>query len=221
MMGLLAALLVSYLWGSIPTAYLAARTRGVDLRRFGSGNVGSSNLRRVIGRFPAALVGLSDVLKGALPVFLAYRAGWDVTAAGLLGLATVCGHNWPVYLRFKGGRGLAATLGVLFILAPWSCIPILAGLALGTIIGRVALGAGAGLILIPLIGFAAGQAEVLQHVLLAMVGVAFFKRLVANGEYISRANWKRVLVNRLLYDRDVDPEEEWTERRHAAESSKQ
>jgi glycerol-3-phosphate acyltransferase PlsY len=220
-MSLLLALLVSYLWGSIPTAYLAARTRGVDLRSFGSGNVGSSNLRRVIGKYPAALVGLSDVLKGALPVFLAFRADWDSTAAGLLGLATVCGHNWPIYLRFRGGRGLAATLGVLFVLAPWSCIPILAGLALGTIVGRVALGAGAGLILIPPIGFLSGQAAVLQHMLLILVAVAFFKRLLANGEPVSPANWKGVLVKRLLYDRDVDSEAEWTERRQVVESSKQ
>lgn len=215
------ALLISYLWGSIPTAYLAARTRGVDLRHFGSGNVGSSNLRRVIGKYPAALVGLSDVLKGALPVFLAFRTGWDLTAAGLIGLATVCGHNWPVYLRFMGGRGLAATLGVLFVLAPWLCVPILAGLALGTIVGRVALGAGAGLILIPLIGFVAGQPEVLQHLLLPLVAVAFIKRLVANGEPVPQANWKRILANRFFYDRDVDPEAEWTERRQAVESGKQ
>ncbi len=209
----LLALLASYLFGSIPTSYLAARwTRGVDLRRLGSGNVGSSNLRRVVGKYPAALVGLADVFKGALPVFLAERAGWDLTRAGLLGLATICGHNWSLYLGFSGGRGLASTLGVLLITAPWAWILVVGGLAVGTAVRRTALWAAIGLLLVPPTAAALGEPDTLVHLLLALVALAAAKRLVANGEPLPPANWKRVLWNRLAYDRDVGPEEEWTER---------
>lgn len=206
------ALLASYLWGALPTAYLVARSRGVDLRRFGSGNVGSSNLRRVTGRWTATFVGLFDVFKGALPVYLAQRAGWDVTAAGLLGIAAICGHNWPLYLRFVGGRGLATTLGVLLMVAPWAWLFVVGGLAVGTALHRVALWAIIGFALVPLVSFLVGQSDALTRLLLALFALTLLKRLVANGAPPAARAWRRVYWNRFWYDRDVGPDEAWSER---------
>ncbi len=212
-MSLVLAVVASYLWGAIPTAYGVARLRrGVDLRRVGSGNVGSSNLVRAVGKWPAIVVGLTDVAKGAVPVYLGQLAGWDLTGAGLLGLAAIGGHNWPVYLRFSGGRGLAATLGVLLVIAPWGWLPILAGLGLGTLARRTALGAIVGLALVPLLAMARREPKALTHILWALLGLTVLKRLWASGGPAPSLDWKRVLFNRLLYDRDVGPDEIWNER---------
>lgn len=111
---------VSYLIGSISWGYIFVNlTRGEDVRDFGSGRTGMSNILRTSGGKAAALVFLLDVGKGALCVILARTAigiGEAEVAAALLGL---CGHNWPVFLRFHGGRGILPGLGGLFVMAPW------------------------------------------------------------------------------------------------------
>jgi glycerol-3-phosphate acyltransferase PlsY len=115
-----AAIIISYLIGSIPTAYIFGRiVKNIDIRRFGSGNVGATNAFRVLGPVWGMVVLAADILKGIIPVtllagyFLTY---WDNPATLLrilLGLACICGHNWTLFLRFQGGKGVATTLGVL------------------------------------------------------------------------------------------------------------
>ena len=109
----------AYLLGSIPFGVLAGRSRGVDVRKHGSGNIGFSNVLRVLGPGPAVLVFVADVLKGAVPM-LAGRwllSAWDVGHADLwllaVGLAPILGHAFSVFLGFRGGRAVATTLGVL------------------------------------------------------------------------------------------------------------
>jgi glycerol-3-phosphate acyltransferase PlsY len=118
------ALLLSYVIGSIPSAWLAGKAKGVDLRQHGSGNLGATNVYRVLGARVAAVVFLADVLKGALPVLLFPRL---LTAAGPMaahwayafGLAAILGHVRPVFLLWqKGGKGVATATGVFFALAP-------------------------------------------------------------------------------------------------------
>lgn len=111
--------LLGYLIGSIPSGLLLGRfIGGIDVRRQGSGNIGSANVYRSAGRLPAALTLIADLLKGALPVILAQALGLPAWAAMLAGLCAVIGHNWSAYLKGRGGKGIATSLGVLAALAP-------------------------------------------------------------------------------------------------------
>ncbi|MGN0879510.1 MAG: glycerol-3-phosphate 1-O-acyltransferase PlsY [Oligosphaeraceae bacterium] len=128
---LLAVAFWSYLLGSIPNGYLIGRFNGLDIRQHGSHNIGATNVRRILGRDWAILCFSLDFLKGFLPVVLighGLGAHWacgyalgGITAAA----AAVCGHVFPFWLHFKGGKGVATTLGVVAGLA---LIPFLAGL---------------------------------------------------------------------------------------------
>lgn len=112
----------SYLIGAVPFALLIGRLQGVDIRKVGSGNVGATNVFRSVGKGLGVLTFACDVLKGFLPAFL-FPIWFPVVHAaenvGLLyGCAAIAGHNWPVYLRFKGGKGVATSAGVLLGVAP-------------------------------------------------------------------------------------------------------
>jgi glycerol-3-phosphate acyltransferase PlsY len=125
MLLILAGLLFSYLLGSIPTAYLFGRLiRGIDIRRYGSGNVGATNAFRVLGPYTGITVLILDALKGVVcVVFISdFLISRGITIDGLLlriilGITVVLGHSLTVFLRFKGGKGMATTLGVLIGLA--------------------------------------------------------------------------------------------------------
>ncbi len=120
--GLLAA---SYLVGSVPFAYLIAQARGVDIRAVGSGNVGATNVGRVLGAQWGVLTFVLDAAKGAVPVIgvpWLYLRGTGETAPAWLGMAcgvaAVAGHVWPVWLGFRGGKGVATCAGMLLGVAP-------------------------------------------------------------------------------------------------------
>jgi glycerol-3-phosphate acyltransferase PlsY len=105
-------LLGAYLLGSVPAAYLAARwSRGIDIRQYGSGNIGVSNLWRSTSKWLAMPVIIFDFGKGMLLVWIAQLLGLGIDQQVAIGLAAIIGHNWPVFLRFSGGRGLLTTLG--------------------------------------------------------------------------------------------------------------
>ncbi len=117
---ILLACLVGYLLGSISTSYIAGKvSAGVDIREHGSGNAGATNALRVLGWRLAALVAVADVFKGILAVAFAnlVTGGWP-TALALSGLAAVLGHNWPLFHGFRGGKGIATTIGALLTLTP-------------------------------------------------------------------------------------------------------
>lgn len=119
MLQTLGLMVFGYLVGSIPFSYLVARTNGVDLRKVGSGNTGASNVWRNCGfkYFVVALI--LDILKGWLPTFLAYGVfGLSAPATIAVGLAAVLGHVYPVFMRFKGGKAVATTGGVILGFAP-------------------------------------------------------------------------------------------------------
>jgi acyl phosphate:glycerol-3-phosphate acyltransferase len=109
-----AVIVLAYFIGALPTGLILVRVlRGEDIRKHGSGNIGAVNVLRVAGPAVAAAVLLVDVLKGLVPVLLALRAGlapWAVVAAGL---AAIAGHNWSIFLGFRGGKGIATSFGVL------------------------------------------------------------------------------------------------------------
>ncbi|MFH0794756.1 MAG: glycerol-3-phosphate 1-O-acyltransferase PlsY [bacterium] len=132
-------LILSYLCGSIPMAYLVARgLKGVDIRSVGSGNIGATNAARVVGMPLAGVILLLDAAKGALPVILCRTLvtapDWGLSpelAALLVGIAAVLGHIFTCFLNFKGGKGVSTSLGVFSALAP---VALLSALAVGIVV---------------------------------------------------------------------------------------
>ena len=115
-MNLLLGLIFSYLFGSIPTAYIFGKLyKGIDIRQHGSGNIGATNVFRVLGKGPGIVVLAADIIKGIIPValFTDLLELTDITQQIMLALAAVAGHNWTIFLKFKGGKGIATSLGVL------------------------------------------------------------------------------------------------------------
>jgi acyl phosphate:glycerol-3-phosphate acyltransferase len=116
-----------YLLGSVPTGYLIGRSYGIDIRTKGSGNIGAANILRVIGKGPAAVTLLLDAAKGFLPAILARRvchlpSGWIIIA---IGLSAIIGHTFSIFLKFRGGKGVATSLGVLVGLSPLTALFVL------------------------------------------------------------------------------------------------
>lgn len=113
------AAVLSYLIGSIPNGLIIGKLlRGIDIREFGSKNIGATNVFRVLGPWPALLVFVSDMLKGLLGVYLGQYLT-DTSVGQLLGgMLAITGHNWSLFLGFKGGRGVATGLGVVAVLVP-------------------------------------------------------------------------------------------------------
>ncbi len=122
---LLLGIIFSYLLGSLPTAYIFGKmTKGIDLRQHGSGNLGATNAFRILGRGTGIIVLALDILKGTLAVLLAkyifYQSGAQISEnlfLCLCAITVVSGHNWTVFMRFKGGKGIATSLGALIAFA--------------------------------------------------------------------------------------------------------
>ena len=124
------AALLAYLSGSLPTGFLVARAKGVDIRKAGSGNMGATNVFRVLGKGPGIFVLLVDALKGALPVLLlppllgqpALGSPDSTWLALIAALFAVLGHNYTCWLGFKGGKGIATSAGAFAALVPWALL---------------------------------------------------------------------------------------------------
>ena len=114
----LLAVLAAYLMGSIPFAQLLSKRRGIDLRRVGSGNVGATNVLRTLGVRPAVVAMMLDAVKGTVAVLVAQRLTNGVAAPVVAGLASMLGHVYPIWLRFRGGKGVATAAGVFAVLTP-------------------------------------------------------------------------------------------------------
>jgi glycerol-3-phosphate acyltransferase PlsY len=112
------AIVLAYLIGSVPFAFLLARRRGIDLRQIGSGNVGAANVLRTSGASPAVLVMVLDGLKGSAAVLAAQAMTSGAVAPVAAGVASMLGHIYPVWLRFRGGKGVATAAGAFGVLAP-------------------------------------------------------------------------------------------------------
>jgi glycerol-3-phosphate acyltransferase PlsY len=144
-------IILGYLLGSIPTAYIAGSIkRGEDIRKLGGGNMGALNATRELGQVTGLIVLLVDILKGVAAVLIALFLVGELTAY-LAGFAAIIGHCWPIFLKFRGGKGAATTIGVFFALspAPFACaIPLM--LIVIALTSNVTLGMGAGFIFFPL-----------------------------------------------------------------------
>ena len=178
------ALVLGYLLGSIPSAYIVTRVVvGKDIRQLGSGNVGGTNVYREVGAIPALVAGIADLGKGAAAVAIAY---WLLDVPQLFvmlaGLAAVVGHNWMLFLKFSGGKGMGPTFGALAVLMPvygywYGLIIFLAVIIIPfTITRNLALSMGIGLLSLPIITWLitqSGLATVLAIILGILILVKF------------------------------------------------
>ncbi len=113
------SVVIGYLLGSISFSYLIGKFfKKVDIREYGSGNAGATNTLRVLGKGPAILVLVLDVVKGVAAVLVSFLIGGDSWIPFVAGLFAIIGHNWPIYFGFRGGKGIATTIGVLLTLVP-------------------------------------------------------------------------------------------------------
>ena len=152
----IAATAGAYLLGSIPTAYLIARfAAGVDIRQVGSGNVGAVNTFKQAG----VAVLLIDTLKGALAITLPGLLGTPEVASYLSAVAVTAGHNWPIFLGFRGGKGAATVMGVSLAVLPWlTLISLAAAIPFALMARNVVVGAALGFLVLNLLTVATGQA---------------------------------------------------------------
>ena len=131
----------SYLLGSVPVGLLLAKVRGADPRKVGSGNIGATNVMRAAGKAAGVITLLCDILKGFIPVWLAIETGQPERVVAAAGLAVFAGHLFPLYLKFRGGKGVATALGVFLALGPLAVLVALGVfLALFLAAGYVSLG---------------------------------------------------------------------------------
>ena len=149
---------IAYLVGSIPFAFLLSRRRGIDLRVSGSGNVGATNVLRTTGVGAAVAAMTLDALKGALAVFVAQRLTTGTAAPVAAGLASIVGHIYPVWLRFRGGKGVATAAGAFGVLAPVALVAASAVFVAGVAFSRfISVGSIAGAVTLPVVSAVLGM----------------------------------------------------------------
>ena len=171
-------IIASYILGSIPAAYIIGKlAKGIDIRTVGSGNVGALNVLHQVGPAAALVVLVFDTLKGALAIYIAMALAdlpWGYLYAAI---GVVAGHNWPVFLKFQGGKGAATVLGVSLAVQPLLTIAALAPAILSAVLARnVVLGAALGFTVLNVLTVVTGQGlfQILLCLLLTFVVTATY-----------------------------------------------
>ncbi len=209
----------AYLLGSVPAAYLAVRwSRGTDIRQVGSGNVGASNVLKAGPKWLSIPVALFDIGKAALIVWVAQLLGLAVWQQVMVGLLTIIGHNWSVFLRFRGGRGVFASFGVIVMLSPWLGLIALAfaysfaplkQLSLGVLLTFLSLPIFSRFLSAPL-GIDIDARLPVTMGMTAILAIGILKRLTAPKTPLSESvSLGGLIVNRLLFDRDIRDRKAW------------
>jgi glycerol-3-phosphate acyltransferase PlsY len=182
-MTILLLIVVAYLIGSIPFGILVGKMRGFDPRAVGSGNIGMTNVARAGGGSAAAITFVGDILKGAIPVAFARVMGFPPTVLAWVSLAAFLGSIWSVFLGFRGGKGISASLGVWSVLAPLALLFALAAFGITMATSRIMSLASiiAAIVLVPSV---AALAMPRPYVLLAIVMSALV--LVRHRENVRR-----------------------------------
>jgi glycerol-3-phosphate acyltransferase PlsY len=191
-------IIFGYLIGSIPFGLVYGKLAGIDVRQRGSGNIGATNVNRLLGKKLGSLTLVSDLSKGLLPMLIAAQLLGSRADASLwvmlTGLAAFIGHCWPVYLKFRGGKGVATALGIFLYLAP---LPTLAAIVIfiGTVrsSGYVSLGSmGAAISLPVMIGLSGGSGNLLT-VAATIAGLIVFKHRdnIARLRRGEEKSWKK------------------------------
>ena len=168
---------VSYAIGSVPFALLLARRFGSDdLRRVGSGNLGAANVARASGVVAGVLVALLDASKGALSVALAPSLSQVPGAAAVAGFAAIVGHAYPIWLKFRGGKGVATACGVFAVLAPMAVVPAVTIFAITVSVTKyISLGSVLASLALPPLAFVAGSSTPVTVAASAAAGLIVFR----------------------------------------------
>ncbi|HZJ10609.1 MAG TPA: glycerol-3-phosphate 1-O-acyltransferase PlsY [Trueperaceae bacterium] len=193
------SIIIGYFIGTIPTGYLVARLRGVNIQEVGSGNIGATNVLRALGVLPAVIVVVLDPLKGAMAALIPSLLGAGAWTIALTGLAAVLGNNFNVLLRLRGGKGIATSIGVFMVIDPMTTVLCLIIGVFTILISRfVSLGSLVGLFALPLFVLAGGSFLV-PHLFLAVC-------LTALALFRHRDNIRRLLngTERRLGERTAD-----------------
>jgi glycerol-3-phosphate acyltransferase PlsY len=197
---------ISYLLGSIPASYIVARAvKGIDIRRAGSGHVGGANVWAHVSFGAFVFAGLADVAKAILAVGIGQQLGlgpWAVVAAGW---AVIIGHNWSLFLRGAGGRGVSTIMGALLLLGPREAIFLFLALVLGQVTGLGGIAVLLGLAGVPVLAWGLGEPVPLIVYTLGAFALHFTKKMLGTRLpwQIPAAERKQVLIYRLLLDRDT------------------
>jgi len=225
--GFILLALGAYLLGSVPAAYLVARwRRGIDIRQYGSGNVGAANVLAAVSKRWTIPVSIFDIGKGALTVWIAQLLGLGAAQQVTVGILTVIGHNWPIFLRFKGGRGVFTTLGVITMLSPKMGLIILIMPYTLAPLRQVSLGVFVTLVSLPFFSWFLSQPldiearlpVTLGFIVLALIGLS--KRLLAPKTALSESvHPAELFINRLLFDRDIRDRKAWISQTRSGLSS--
>jgi len=208
-------ILISYLIGSTPTAFLAGKwIKGIDLRHYGSGTISGSMVFEHVAKWVIIPVGIFDILKGSIAALLGIKLTGEPLLAAFAGLAAVIGHNWPVFLNFTGGRGLSPFMGVLLVLFPPGVLWMLAFLAIGYLLGDSAPWSLVSLASLPILNKFLNGLAIINLSAIAIILITLIKRLEANRRPLPQdgIERKRVILLRLLFDRDIQNHKEWINR---------
>lgn len=213
--GSLALIVGGYLLGSISSTYWIGRWLGrKDLRQYGSGALGGSMAYEHVGRWTVVPIALFDIGKAALPTWLGLMLGFGEGVAAAAGLAAAVGHNWSIFLRFRGGRGMATFVGVWLVLYPPAVVWFGALLAIGWRLGDSGPWLLVSLLTIPLLARLLGGPQIVGPAAGAMILITLAKRVEADGRPwppLGAERWK-VFLRRAFLDRDVASHEEWIRR---------
>lgn len=196
----------SYLVGSIPAAYIVARAvKGIDIRRSGSGHVGGANVWAHVSFGAFLFAGLADVAKAIVAVGVGQRLGLEPWAVVAVGWAVIIGHNWSLFLRGAGGRGVSTIMGALLVLGPWEALFLFLALVVGQLTGLGGIAVLLGLAGMPLLAWGVGEPVPLVIYTLGAFALHFTKRVLGSRLpwQIPPAERKQVLIYRLLLDRDT------------------
>ena len=198
------AIIGAYLLGSIPAAYIAGRLRkGIDIRQVGSRNMGAMNVFYRVGVVSGILVLAVDIGKGAAAVFLARWLEVPVVVELIAGATAVIGHSFPVWLRFRGGKGGATVIGVLFFLVPWSIPVVLAVFSVLLLLTRFpTLSYGVALLCFPFVAWLIYHRGDYVAFSALLVLIPFIRYIPRIREMRSKGgSWRRVALRRNLKDR--------------------
>ena len=204
-------IIAPYLFGAIPTAFLVVKWRyGKDLRQYGSGQVGGSNVYRSFSKKLGIFVALYDMFKGILVISVARLLNLDTAHQVVIGLAVIVGHNWPVFLSFNAGRGVATSIAVGLYLLPLGTPGFLLLALLTLLIGSSPLPVLAAMATLPLTSWALGEPLILTLGLLGLFLIIVIRRLTAPRlERSKNINKYELLLNRFLFDRDIRDAKAW------------
>lgn len=199
-------IILSYLIGSIPFGYLISKySKGIDLRIVGREQIGATNVFKNVGKWQGILTGILDVVKGWLVIFFAQQLGFSLWIQIFAGLAAVFGHNWPIYLKFFGGRGVATILGVALALNPTIFSYVAAPMVAITLLWDGAPATIIFLLIYFFLNYYTGEVEYYIFALLAFP-IILLKRLTGIKEDFTKTKSKSgAILSRLLFDRAGGP----------------